>query len=789
MADTAKITIDGTQYEAPAGANLLQFCVERGLLVPHFCWHEALGPVGSCRLCAAMIAMAPDKPARLDMTCMTRIADGMVVRVNDDYARNFRRQVIEDLMLNHPHDCPVCDEGGECMLQDMTVLSEHAHRRTRFPKHAWRNQDLGPLIWHEMNRCITCYRCVRYYRDYALGDDFGSFGSRSRMYFGRVVDGVLESEFAGNLVDVCPTGVFTDKRFRAVYSRPWDLQTAHSVCPNCSVGCNALPGLRHHTLRRIKPASNPAVNKFFICDRGRYGGEFVNSAARLTSARVAGKQMPLDAAIEQVAEGLISIAKKDGAGSIAALGSSRSTLEANAALALIMRTLQGRAPAYFSTDGQASAVRLAAQITASREFPTPGLPEIEKADLVLNVGGDLTGEAPMIDLSVRQSIRVANAYFSISPRAGKLDQFARAQLRRKPTEIAAAVREVAAKIGSSALHPQEFATAVSAVLATAKRPVILCSALHEDVSAIAAARDLARQLHSAGRPCGLAYYYPAANSAGVALVKEQSEIDALWVDVKSGKIKALIVLERDAATELAASARDFEKLAEKCEFAVCIDSFDHVTARACDAVLPCTSYYESFGTVVNYELRAQRTGNLRIARPVTRSSSEVLLQVAQRIGAGDTMTATDFHDLYEIDASFSPLLDQLSPGIGGVLLKSSSGAAIQQSQAVPAASTTPLNRWDIISTFGSEELSSMSPPIVELAPEPGIEVHADLARSRGWNHGEEVAIPELAVSGKLHINPGMAPDTVGVRMRWNAPIVETIETAAGLPAAASEAKR
>ena len=183
--------------------------------------------------------------------------------------------------MNHPHDCPVCDEGGECHLQDMTVMTGHDYRRYRFTKRTHRNQDLGPFVNHEMNRCIQCYRCVRFYRDYAGGGDFNVFGSHNHVYFGRHDDGALESEFSGNLVEVCPTGVFTDKTLKQHYTRKWDLQTAPSVCVHCGLGCNTIPGERYGTLRRIRNRYNGEVNGYFLCDRGRYGYEFVNSAARL----------------------------------------------------------------------------------------------------------------------------------------------------------------------------------------------------------------------------------------------------------------------------------------------------------------------------------------------------------------------------------------------------------------------------------------------------------------------------------------------------------------------------
>jgi NADH-quinone oxidoreductase subunit G len=545
MAENIKITIDGSEVEVPAGKNLLQVCLDHGMLIPHFCYHEALGSAGACRLCAAMVAPASDKPARLEMTCMLRASAGMVVNVNDEYAKRFRKTLIEELMLNHPHDCPVCDEGGECMLQDMTVLSEHQHRRTRFPKRTWKNQYLGPLIHHEMNRCITCYRCVRYYREYALGDDLGVFGSRDRVYFGRVNDGTFESEFSGNVVDVCPTGVFTNKRFREVYSRPWDLQTAPSVCVNCSVGCNVLPGVRHNLLRRIKPLKNDEVNQFFMCDRGRYGGEFVNSLARLKTARVDGRETMVEEAIEDIATRLAEIASKHGSGSIAAIGSTHASLEANAALMLLVKALGGEKVAFFRNSRERAAIRRAAQITVESKFAAPGMPEIEKADFVLNVGGDLTGEAPMLDLSVRQAIKAHQNYFEISPRAGKLEQFARASLRVAPVEEAEILQKIGQAGGKTEAGgtSQNFVSGVAEALASAKNPVILCSTLHDDPELVEAAFQLAKAASTEARKCGLAYYYPEANSVGDALAKNDADIESIWADIQSGKIKALVVLE------------------------------------------------------------------------------------------------------------------------------------------------------------------------------------------------------------------------------------------------------
>ena len=177
------------------------------------------------------------------MSCMTPAAEGTRISIDDPEAAEFRAGIIEGLMLNHPHDCPVCDEGGECHLQDMTVMTGHDYRRYEFDKRTFRNQNLGPLVNHEMNRCIQCYRCVRYYRDYAGGDDLNAFASRNTVFFGRHEDGVLENEFSGNLVEVCPTGVFTDKTLK----QPLHPQVGPA---DRSLGLRALRSRLQHRCRR-----------------------------------------------------------------------------------------------------------------------------------------------------------------------------------------------------------------------------------------------------------------------------------------------------------------------------------------------------------------------------------------------------------------------------------------------------------------------------------------------------------------------------------------------------------
>lgn len=248
-----KIEIDGRVIEAKDGEDLLSACLTHGIDVPYFCWHGALGSVGACRQCAVKVYDGPDDTeGRIVMSCMTPVADVERVSVTDPEAVAFRAQVIEWLMVNHPHDCPVCEEAGSCHLQDMTIATGHIDRRYKFTKRTHRNQDLGPLVTHEMNRCIACYRCTRFYRDYAGGRDLDAFGAHDNVYFGRAEDGPLESPFAGNLAEVCPTGVFNDKGWSRDYSRKWDMRATPSICPHCSVGCNILVDQRDGRVKRFR---------------------------------------------------------------------------------------------------------------------------------------------------------------------------------------------------------------------------------------------------------------------------------------------------------------------------------------------------------------------------------------------------------------------------------------------------------------------------------------------------------------------------------------------------------
>ena len=399
----AVIHIDGTTVEVDSSDNLLQACLSLGIDVPYFCYHPALGSVGSCRQCAVkQYQNEEDMKAgrgRLVMSCMVAPGDDMYISVTDDEAKAFRKSMVELLMTNHPHDCPTCEEGGHCHLQDMTYMSGHSRRRYRFTKRTHHNQELGPFIAHEMNRCIACYRCVRFYKDYAGGEDLGVYGSNNRVYFGRDQDGQFESEFSGNLTEVCPTGVFTDKTHSERYNRKWDMQYAPSICHGCSAGCNISPGERYGELRRIENRYNGEVNRYFLCDRGRFGYGYVNREDRPTQAleRINDKHVKIN--IDYALDETIKRIKDK---KVIGIGSPRASLETNFAL----KNLVGYDK--FSTGlnhQQQALVNKCIEVLSTDGIYNPSMTDIESYDAVLVLGEDITQTSSRVALSVRQAAK------------------------------------------------------------------------------------------------------------------------------------------------------------------------------------------------------------------------------------------------------------------------------------------------------------------------------------------------------------------------------------------------
>lgn len=635
----ATIYIDKKPYEVKEGQNLLQACVSLGFNLPYFCWHPAMHSVGACRQCAVkQFRDENDTRGRIVMSCMTPVSDGVRLSIDDPEAVKFRKSTIEWLMLNHPHDCPVCDEGGECHLQDMTVMTGHTYRRTGFKKRTYRNQYLGPFINHEMNRCIQCYRCVRFYNDYAGGRDFSVFSCHDHVYFGRHKDGVLESEFSGNLIEICPTGVFTDKTLKKHYARKWDLQTAPSICVHCGLGCNTIPGERYGTLRRIYNRYNGAINGYFICDRGRFGYEFVNSDRRVRRPMLTGqmaqtltieqgKKMGYETVLQCLSRCLYFGARVIG------IGSPRASLEANFAL----RTLVGPDRFYLGlSEKDLLLVSLMINIMRNGPARSTSLREVEMCDAVFVLGEDVTNTAPMLDLSLRQSVRQMpmrladklqiprwhdyairdfcqrdnGPFFIATPAETKLDEIAAAAYHSAPQDIARlgfavahAIDDKAPEVSDLSPDVKALADEIAGALMEAERPLVVSGAGCGSEEVIQAAANIAFALCRKGREAGLCFTVPECNSMGIALMGGAG-LESAFKEVREGKADAAVILENDLYHR--AEKDSVDKFFEKIAHAIVIDSLETNTTSKATVLLPSAAYAETDGTLVNNEGRPQR---------------------------------------------------------------------------------------------------------------------------------------------------------------------------------------
>jgi NADH-quinone oxidoreductase subunit G len=511
----------------------------------------------------------------------------------------------------------------------MTVMARHHSREYRFDKRTHLNQDLGPFIGHEMNRCISCYRCVRYYRDYAGGTDLGVFGAASNVYFGRAEDGTLESEFSGNLTEVCPTGVFTDKTHSERYVRKWDMQFAPSICAGCSVGCNVSPGERYGEIRRIENRYHGALNGYFLCDRGRFGYGYTNRKDRpkLPVLKIEDKHRTISAEVgAEQARAIVGGAKK-----ILGIGSPRASIEANFALRNVVGAERFNSG---MSAGEHELVKLASQILRGPLGGTT-VRGIEDADCVLVLGEDLTQTAARLALATRQAARGRMAaegakknipewqvialadlvqqrkhpVFVSTPEVSRLDDIATATHRGSPEQIAKLGFAIAHRLdaGAPVAAGLDEATAkladqIAEALGNASRPLVISGCGTGSTAVMQAAANVAWALKKKDKAAGIALALPEANSMGLSLFDAPPVERALEAAAK-GEVDVLVVLENDLYRRAPKAAVD--AALSKARIIV-IDHQLTETAQRADLLLPAGTVFETDGTFVNYEGRAQR---------------------------------------------------------------------------------------------------------------------------------------------------------------------------------------
>lgn len=444
------ITIDGQEVQVPAGTLVVEAARQIGIEIPVFCYHPKLTPVGMCRMCLGRVGtVMRDRETgeiqrdeagnpvvrwfpKLQTTCTTYVSDGLVVETDCQEVADARRAVIEFLLTSHPLDCPVCDKGGECPLQDLTY--SYGPGRSRFDYedkfHFEKPVPLGPLVALDRERCIFCARCTRFQEEIA-GDPVLGFENRGRgMEIVTYSDPPFASKFSGNTTDICPVGALTSRDFR-FRGRVWELTNTQSICPHCAVGCNIIIGHRAGTIRRIMPRENNAVNEIWICDKGRFGHHFVGSAERLTRPLVRKKGELVEVewveALETVAQRLRTIRDAHGPDAVGGISGDRVSNEDLYVFQRFMRTVIGtnnvdhwREPWDLMPD----------ELVASFGVGSgTNLMDLGAGDAILLIGADPEEEAPLLMIRLKQASERGAHLVVANGRPTKLARFADRDLR------------------------------------------------------------------------------------------------------------------------------------------------------------------------------------------------------------------------------------------------------------------------------------------------------------------------------------------------------------------------
>ncbi len=609
----ARLEIDGKAVEVANGATVMEAANKLGIFIPHFCYHRKLSIAANCRMCLVQVEKAP-KPLP---ACATPVTEGMKVWTHSEAAVAAQKGVMEFLLVNHPLDCPICDQGGECQLQDLAVGYGASGSRYDEMKRVVPNKNLGPLISTDMTRCIHCTRCVRFGEEIAGVMELGMIGrgehSEIITFIGRTVD----SELSGNAIDLCPVGALTSKPFR--YSaRTWELARRPSVSPHCGLGSNLTVQVKQNRVMRVLPRENEAVNECWLSDKDRFSYEGLNSPERLTRplVRHAGEWVEVDwaAALDAVATGLKRVREQHGAAAIGALATPHQTVEELHLLARLMRGLGSQNVDFrlrqsdFAADGEREGA------------PWLGMAVTEFAglDRYLVVGSTLRKDHPLLAHRVRQAVKKGAALNLVNPVDDELNMRVANRAIVAPSRMAAALAAVlgaaceakrvavpAALAGTLAkVTPDETARAIAASLASGERTGIFLGNLAVHHPSLTALHQLAQALADVlGARWG--FLGEAANSVGGYLagaIPGAGGLDALAMISQPRRAYVLLGAEPELDCHDGDAALAAMKAAE---FVVALSPYRHRAADYAHVLLPVSPFTETSGTFVSTEGRAQ----------------------------------------------------------------------------------------------------------------------------------------------------------------------------------------
>jgi len=604
-----KLTIDGRDTEVRNGATVMDAANGLGIYIPHFCYHKKLSIAANCRMCLVQIEKAP-KP---QPACATPVTDGMKVFTRSDYARTAQNGVMEFLLVNHPLDCPICDQGGECQLQDLAVGYGNSASRYTEEKRVVVNKNLGPLISTDMTRCIHCTRCVRFGTEVAGIMELGMIGRGEHAEIISFVGKTVDSELSGNVIDLCPVGALTSKPFRYT-ARNWELSRRKSVSPHDSLGSNLVVQVKQNRVMRVLPLENEELNECWLSDRDRYSYEGLNSEERLLRPMLKedGRWREVDwqAALEHVARNLSEIRFKYDPQEIGALASPHSTFEEMAILAKLMRAMGSDNVDFrlrqsdFSADGKRAGV------------PWLGmkLTEIGALDRVLVVGSFLRKDHPLVATRLRQ---IAKRKSQINVLHCADDDPLMAVANKaivRPNELAetfAQVVKAAAEIKEkpvpaelAGLNVGSEARAIAASLASGQNTAVLLGNLAAQHPQAAQLQRLAQEL--AGLLGGrFGFLGEAANSVGGYLagcVPSGGSLNAGTMLAQPRRAYLLLNAEPDLDCH---DPRTAIKAMGAADLVVALAAYRSFAADYANVLLPIVPFTETSGTFVNCEGRMQ----------------------------------------------------------------------------------------------------------------------------------------------------------------------------------------
>jgi len=595
-----EIEIDGKKVEVAPGTMLLEAANKIGTYIPHFCYHKKLSIAANCRMCLVEVEKAP-KPLP---ACATPVSAGMVVRSNSDKAVQAQKSVMEFLLINHPLDCPICDQGGECQLQDLAVGYGSGKSRYEEEKRVVVPKEAGPLVsMEEMARCIQCTRCVRFGQEVAGVMELGMVGRGEHSEITTFVGKSIDSEVSGNMIDLCPVGALTSKPFR--YSaRPWELSRRKSVSPHDSLGSNLIVQVKNGKVMRVLPLENEAINECWLSDKDRFSYEALDNADRLTVPMIkqGGQWAETDwqTALEYVAHGLRNIKHEHGADAIAAAATGHSTVEE---LHLLQKAMRGLGTSNVDFRLRQGDFALDGTVTPWLGMPIAELSNVASAFVI---GSNLRKDHPLVATRIRNAVKNGAALAVLGgmdddlliPTAAKIVAAPSDWLAALSDVVAAvaAVKEMDAPAGFNNITATDNAKAIAKTFAAEGGVILLGNAVahHPQGAAIhAAAQWLAE---TTGARFG--YLVEAANTVGGYLVNATSNQD-LFATPK----KAYILLNAEPELD-AANPQQARAALDGAEMVVAMSAFKHGFDYA-DVLLPIAPFSETPGTFVNCEGRAQ----------------------------------------------------------------------------------------------------------------------------------------------------------------------------------------